>query len=116
MKSFYIAILSLLIFSCAPHYAPNLYRINVEGIAIENCPKGKSYFLVAEDTAKANNDLFYKEYVRTVDSALIKSGYIKSNDNNSANLLIVFRYGIQNLKALKATSQLSKYLQITTRL
>lgn len=102
MNRFKVAALSLVFFSiiavlisgCATTSPPSI-SMAVDSIVARNASlKGRTYVITSDMENISDNDLEFQEITRYVNNALSSKGYMRTDNKQTADLLICLRYGI----------------------
>jgi len=100
MKSIQITLITMSFFTlffttgCSP--TTPKYHVNIDAITINNASlMPTSYTLKAKDSK--SNDLRYQRYLPHLDKVLQEKGYLKSNNETTAQQTIYLNYGIEKV-------------------
>lgn len=75
--------------------ANNWWGVKVNSfVALDASSKGKTYVITSAMQNVSDNDLEFQEFARYIDNALSPRGYVKTDKNENADLLIRLGYGI----------------------
>lgn len=88
-KMKFILFCLLFISGCTPYY-----HINVDSYADSKLSDKKVYWIGSGNPNISNNDLQFRELSNFLDKSLALNGFIKANDGNSAEIVILLSYDI----------------------